>query len=142
MIHNEHSCAGSSEMDEMDDNISVKSFSSASFEPDLSDLNNEGKKLDRRSYMKEYMRDYRLKQKEKAEEQKHLIIIRNQLCSHQDVERLLLNALHRIILIINDCQEHLTNERIERLNDRSNDIIKYGELIIETFDDLRKILMK
>ena len=85
-----------------DDNISVKSFSSASFEPDLSNLNNEGKKLEKRNYMKEYMRDYRLKQKEKAEEQRHLIIIRNQLCNQKEVERLLLNALHRLILIIND----------------------------------------
>ena len=128
--------------DELVDNISVKSFNSSSFEPDFSDIVADEKKQNKRNYMKEYMRDYRLKQKQKEEERRQLTKVRNQLVSEKESERLLLNALTRLILILNDNQQYISNERIIRLNEQSNDIIKYGDLIIQTFDELREMLMK
>ena len=66
-----------------DENISVKSFNSSSFEPDFSDVNNGNKHKQRNDYMREYMRDYRLKQKQKEEEKRHCILVRNQACDHK-----------------------------------------------------------
>ena len=86
--------------------------------------------------LSKYFNVYRLKQKQKQEEQRHCICIRNQLCSHQEVEDLLLKALSQLIYVINANVSMISQERIERLNDRSNNIIKYGELIIDTVRDI------
>ena len=52
--------------------------------------------------MKEYMRDYRIKQKQKEEEKRHCIFIRNQSCYHKEVEDLLLKAEEEIALVNED----------------------------------------
>ena len=117
-----------------DDNLSIKS--SNSFEPDFCDLTNDAKKSNRRNYMKDYMREYRMKQREKEEEKRHCIVIRNQLCDHKEVEALLLKALEELIDVINANISLVNQERIDRLNDRSNNIMKYGELIIQTVQEL------
>ena len=119
-----------------DENISVKSFNSSSFEPDFSDVNNDEKREVRNNYMGEYMRDYRLKQKQKQDEQRHCIFIRNQACDHKEVEDLLLKALSQLIRVINTNISLISEERIERLNDVSDNIIKYGQLLINTVDEI------
>ena len=119
-----------------DENISVKSFNSSSFEPDFSDVNNDNKHKQRNDYMREYMRDYRLKQKQKEEEKRHCILVRNQACDHKEVEDLLLKALSQLINVINTNVSLVSQERIERLNDRSDNIIKYGQLLVSTVDEL------
>ena len=102
------------ELNENDDAISYKSFNSSSFEPDLSDLNNDAKKLKQRQYMNEYMRKYRQKKKLNKQEHSHCCIIRNKFYKDDDVINLLLNSLQRIVEIINLHNELIPSDRIER----------------------------
>ena len=109
---------------------------SSSFEPDFSDITNDRKRSANRDYRREYMRDYRIKQKQKQDEQKHYIFIHNQACNHKEVEDLLLKALSQLINVINTNISLISEERIERLNDVSDNIIKYGQLLVSTVDEL------
>ena len=86
--------------------------------------------------MREYMRDYWIKQKQKQDEQKHCIFIHNQACNHKEVEDLLLKALTQLIRVINTNASLISQERIERLNDVSDNIIKYGQLLVSTVDEI------
>ena len=132
-----------------EDNISYKSFNSSSFEPDFSptelaalnasDINNDAKKLKQRQYMNEYMRKYRQKQKETKKEHSHCCIIRNKFYKDEDVINLLLNSLQRLVEIINLHSHLLSQDRIQRINERTNDVIAYGNLLIQTFDEIKQI---
>lgn len=121
------------------DNVSYKSFNSSSFEPDLSDLNNDAKKFNKTQYMREYMRNYRQKQKQNKQEHSHCCIIRNKFYKDDDVINLLLNSLQRIVEIINLHSHLLSSDRIQRINERTDDVIAYGNLLIQTFDEIKQI---
>ena len=73
-----------------------------------------------REDMREYMRNYRQKQKETKQ-----------------VINLLLNSLQRIVEVINNYSQLLSSDRIQRINERTNDIIAYGNLLIQTFDEIK-----
>jgi len=89
-------------------------------------------------YMKNYMREYRKKQKLQQEENKHCCCICNKLCKDSDVEALIKKSIQTLINIINDHSELISDERISRINDNKYDFFKYAELIIETVEELRK----
>ena len=108
----------------------------SSFEPDFDDVISDEKRKQKTDYMREYMRDYRLKQKQKQDEQRHCISIGDRLCDHKEVEELLLQAINALINVINMNVSLVGDERIQRINDRSNNIIDYGRLIVETVQEL------
>ena len=115
------------------------SFNSSSFEPDLSDINNDAKKFKKTEYMRNYMRNYRQKQKQNKQEHSHCCIIRNKFYQDEQVINLLLNSLQRIVEVINLHSHLLSSDRIQRINERTDDVIAYGNLLIETFDDIKQI---
>jgi len=87
-------------------------------------------------YMKNYMREYRKKQKLQQEERSHCCKIRNQLVNETDVEDLLTKAIKTLINIINKNSDSISIERIDRINDNKYDFFKYSDLIIKTVEEL------
>ena len=90
-------------------------------------------------YMKNYMREYRRKQKIQQEENRHCCCICNKLCKDTEVESLIKKAIGTLIKIINDNSSIISEERITRIYDCRDDVFKYAELIIETVEQLRNI---
>ena len=90
-------------------------------------------------YMKNYMREYRKKQKLQQEEKRHSCCICNKLCEDTEVEALIKKAVGTMINIINDNSAMVSEERIARINDSQHDFFRYAHLIIDTVEELRNI---
>ena len=91
------------------------------------------------NYMKNYMREYRKKQKLQQEEKRHCCCICDKLCKDTEVEALIKKAIGTMINIINDHSAMVSEERIARINDSQHDFFRYAELIIDTVEELRNI---
>ena len=94
-------------------------------------------KFDRTSYMRDYMRDYRQKQKQKIEERSHMVKFGNQLVKEEEAMSLLTQAINGYVEIINDNIEHISADRLELINELSSNPIKYGQMLLRTFEELR-----
>ena len=90
-------------------------------------------------YMKNYMREYRKKQKLQQEEKRHCCCICDKLCKDTEVEALLKKAVGTMINIINDNSAMVPEERIARINDSQHDFFRYADLIIDTVENLRNV---
>ena len=93
-------------------------------------------------YMKNYMREYRKKQKLQQEEYRHCCCICNKLCKDTEVEALIKKAVGTMINninIITDNSAMVSEERIARINDSQHDFFRYADLIIDTVEELRNI---
>ena len=88
--------------------------------------------------MKNYMREYRKKHKQQKEDSAHTCTICNKLCKENEVEDLLMRSLGNLIKVIKDNIALLPAERIDRINDNSYDIFKYGDIINKTIEEIIK----
>ena len=96
-------------------------------------------KTEYNDYMKNYMREYRKKQKLQQEERNHCCCICNKLYKDTEVEALLKKAVDTMTKIINDNIALVSEERIARINDCKYDFFKYADLLVDTLEELNKI---